>query len=219
MHQYNSHMGYIPNREDLLKKQIKEDLAYFDDLKKRIEAEKKVEAQYINDRILRMKAKIDHMKDDIEIKQKEFLNIQDNKDISIHLERDVFVKQQEQDRKRVLEIRDNIKNMSNTHDHYTLNKLKLIFNKEKENYNLSVKNNIRTVKIRLKELNNMIESNKNFIDNMYQDILNFQEKELIAITNDKEKHNKKFNEKFKLAEETKNATIKESQSQLDSIIL
>ena len=217
MHQYNTHMGYMANKEEFLEKQIEEDLSYFDELEKKIEKEKKEEAQYINDRILRMKSRIKHMQDDLEAKEKEFLNIQKNKEYSIYIERDDYVKQQQNDKYRITQLQHQIKVAKRERDNYALTKLRLILKKEKENLTLSVQNNIRVIKLRLKDLNSMIESHKACLATMYQEIVDFQNKELIGINEDKVRHKKKFEEKFRLAEETKNAIIEEAEMQLKSL--
>lgn len=215
MHQLNSHLFEIESKEEILNKQIQEDLAHFNELEEELKANRRLEYKYLNDRILRLQVAMKHREEDIKRKQREFTDIEKNKRNSIFLEKNEFIKQQEIDKKRLLNIRKQIHIKKKVHDFQAVDMLTRIFEKEKDNLRSSIENNNRMLRLKTKELNDMIESNESYINNMYDEVLAFKHEELNAIHAQKAAIKKKYEEQALMIEETRNNVIFEAQKLLD----
>lgn len=215
MHQFNSNLNKIENKDELLNKQIQEDLAHFNVLEEELKANKKLEYKYLNDRILRLQISMRHREEDIKKKQNEFTDIEKNKRNSIFLEKNEFLKQQEIDKNRLINIKKQIQIKKKQQDLQAVEMLRRIFEKEKYNLRNSIENNSRLIRLKTKELNDTIESNQAYINSMYEEILAFKNEELNAIQIKKAEIFQKYEEQEKIIKDTKYNIIKEAQKQLD----
>jgi hypothetical protein len=217
MHKHNSNLNKINSQKKFVNKQIKEDLEHFIDIENNLKKEKKIESNYINDRIKRMQAKISHMEYDLRFKEKELLNIQLNKFNNIKNEKENLIKQEEIDKERLLSLREQILIARKGHDIQKSNKLTLIFRKGNKILNNTINNNTRIINIRKKEVALMIESNKSFIEDLFTEIVDFQNKEIITIKEKKINLHNKYKDRFQVIKTMKMNIISESESKLESI--